>query len=75
VAQVGLIDEKNRGSKISCYCPFNELHSKKSEDYSGLSVHFLKNITLQLLKPLTHVFDLSFRHAQTTKDSKGCPNF
>jgi hypothetical protein len=24
VAQVGLIDEKNRGSKISCYCPFKE---------------------------------------------------
>jgi hypothetical protein len=30
VAQVGLIDEKNRGTKISCYCPFNVYITKYS---------------------------------------------
>jgi Reverse transcriptase (RNA-dependent DNA polymerase) len=39
---------------------FTELNSKKSEDYNGLSMYFLKNITLHLLKPLNHVFNLSF---------------
>jgi hypothetical protein len=39
---------------------FNELNSKRSEDYNGPSMHFLKTLTLQLIKPLTHIFNLSF---------------
>jgi Reverse transcriptase (RNA-dependent DNA polymerase) len=41
---------------------FIELNSKKSEDYSGISMYFFKNVSLQLLKPLNHVFNLSFRN-------------
>jgi hypothetical protein len=40
----------------------NELNSKKSEDYSGISMFFIKNLTLQLIKPLVHVINLSFKN-------------
>jgi Reverse transcriptase (RNA-dependent DNA polymerase) len=39
---------------------FHELNSKRSEDYTGISMYFLKNLTLQLAIPLSHVFNLSF---------------
>jgi Reverse transcriptase (RNA-dependent DNA polymerase) len=57
---------------------FNELNSKKSEDYSGISMHFLKQTTLQILKPLTHIFNLSFLHGvvpQQLKIAKVVPIF
>jgi hypothetical protein len=41
---------------------FNELNSKKSEDYSGISMYFLKNVALQLIKPMVHVINLSFKN-------------
>jgi hypothetical protein len=41
---------------------FTSLNSKKSEDYTGISMHFLKNVTLQLLQPLNHVFNLSIKN-------------
>jgi hypothetical protein len=40
---------------------FHQLHSKKSEDYTGISMYFLKNLVLQLAAPLTYIFNLSFR--------------
>jgi hypothetical protein len=49
---------------------FNELNSKKSEDHSGLSMYFFKNVTLQLLKPLTHVINLSFRNGYVPSQMK-----
>jgi hypothetical protein len=57
---------------------FNELNGKKSEDYSGLSMYFLKNITLQLLKPLAQVINLSFKNGcvpQQMKIAKVVPIF
>jgi hypothetical protein len=39
---------------------FHQLSSKKSEDHTGISMYFLKNLVLQLVSPLTHVFNLSF---------------
>jgi hypothetical protein len=39
---------------------FHQLNSKKSEDYTGISMYFLKNLVLQLVSPLTHIFNLSF---------------
>jgi hypothetical protein len=41
---------------------FNELNSKKSEDYSGISMYFLKNVVFQLIKPMVHVINLSFKN-------------
>jgi hypothetical protein len=41
---------------------FNELNSKKSEDYSGISMYFLKNVAFQLIKPMVHVINLSFKN-------------
>jgi hypothetical protein len=40
---------------------FHQLNSKKSEDYTGISMYFLKNLVLQLAAPLTYIFNLSFR--------------
>jgi hypothetical protein len=41
---------------------FTALNNKKSEDYTGVSMYFLKNVTLQLLQPLNHVFNLSIKN-------------
>jgi hypothetical protein len=39
---------------------FHQLNSKKSEDHTGISMYFIKNLILQLVSPLTHIFNLSF---------------
>jgi hypothetical protein len=39
---------------------FHQLNSKKSEDHTGISMYFFKNLVLQLVSPLTHIFNLSF---------------
>jgi hypothetical protein len=47
VTQVGLIDEKNQRSKISCYCPFKlkpffgyRIYPKERTDF-GIKLHIL----------------------------------
>jgi Reverse transcriptase (RNA-dependent DNA polymerase) len=47
-----------------------ELKNKKSEDYSGLSMFLLKNVTLQILSPLCHIFNLSFSQGIVPKQLK-----
>ena len=36
------------------------LSDKKTPDYNGISTHFLKNIISSIIKPLLHIFTLSF---------------
>jgi Reverse transcriptase (RNA-dependent DNA polymerase) len=49
---------------------FTALSGKKSEDYTGISMHFLKSITLQLLQPLNHIFNLSIMNGIVPKQLK-----
>jgi hypothetical protein len=51
----------NPVSNFELLTTISELNSKRSEDYSGISMFFLKNLTLQLIKPLAHVINLSFK--------------
>jgi hypothetical protein len=60
----------NPVSNFEILTTFNELNSKKSEDFSGISMHFLKNLSLQLLVPLNHIINLSFRNGIVPRQLK-----
>jgi hypothetical protein len=51
----------NPVSNFEVLSTFHQLNSKRSEDHTGVSMYFLKNLILQLVLPLTHIFNLSFR--------------
>jgi hypothetical protein len=46
------------------------LQDKKTQDYSGISINFIKNFSDQLVMPLQHIIHLSFETLVVPKQMK-----